>query len=432
MRTNVVIEGARRLQYEIREIVDFGNKLKSMGVPMEWENIGDPIAAGEKVSPWIKETVLDLVQQDRSWAYCPSRGVLQTREFLADIVSSRPGSVKIGPDDILFFNGVADAVDKIYDLIRRDARVMMQAPSYPTHSSNEAKRSDYERIQFHLDPFNEWQPDLEEMENKIKYNPQVVAIALVNPDNPTGTCYRRETLDRIVAIARRYRLFIICDEIYAHICYNGASTLHLSQVVGDVPAIVLRGISKDYPWPGSRCGWIEMLNRDKDPAFNEYCETMVKAKMMEVCSTTLPQLSVPLVYGDPRYMEVKAQRAAMFERRANAVYNFFKDVPQVIAHPVQGAFYYCVVFRKGLLNDRQTLPIRNPAVREFVEQSVRGVAPDKRFVHYLMGSAGVCVTPLSGFHSDLAGFRITTLRVDDEARMQVLGKIRQAIEDYVR
>lgn len=431
MRTNIAIDGIRHLQYEIREIVDYGHQLRDMGIPMTWENIGDPVAAGEKVAPWIKEIVTDLTRHDEAWAYCPSRGVLATREYLAAEVSARPGSVSIGPDDILFFNGVADAVDKIYDLIRRDARVLMQAPSYPTHSSNEAKRSDYERLQFHLDPMNGWKPDLDEIENKVKFNPQIVSIALVNPDNPTGTCYARETLERIVEIARRYRLFLICDEIYANICYNGAETLHLSQVVGDVPALAMRGISKDYPWPGSRCGWIEMLNREKEPAFKEYCDAMVKTKMMEVCSTTLPQMSIPKVYGDPRFPDLKRARAAVFEKRANDVHAFFKGVPHTIVNPTQGAFYFCVTFEDGILNDRQTLPIPDPKVRAFVEHKVRNVALDKRFVYYMMASAGVCVTPLSGFHSDIHGFRLTTLRVDDDERLRVLARIRQAIADYI-
>ncbi len=79
MRTNIAIDGIRHLQYEIREIVDYGHKLAAMGVPMIWENIGDPVAAGEPVTPWIKEVVMDLARQDSSWAYCPSRGVLKTR-----------------------------------------------------------------------------------------------------------------------------------------------------------------------------------------------------------------------------------------------------------------------------------------------------------------------------------------------------------------
>ncbi len=425
-------DGIKNLHYEIREIVDFGNALQKLGIPITWENIGDPIMAGEKVAPWVKEIVRNIQLDDSSWAYCPSRGVLKTREFLADIVSHRPGGMKIGPDDILFFNGIADAVDKIYDLIQKDKRVLMPSPSYPTHTSNEGKRGDYCHLQFQLHPRNDWQPDLEEIENKIKYNPQVVAIAIVNPDNPTGSVYKRETLEGIVAIARKYGIFIICDEIYAHICYNGAETLHISEVLGDVPALALRGISKDFPWPGSRCGWIEMLNRNSSEYFREYCDALVKSKMMEVCSTTLPQMAIPAVYGDPRYSELKAERAKIFERRSNQVYEYFRDnVPGTIVRRTQGAFYFCVVFEDGVLNDKQTLPITDPVVRAFVEKSVEGVALDKRFVHYLMASAGVCVTPLSGFHTTIPGFRITTLAPDDNERAKVLVRIGDSIKRYI-
>lgn len=432
MRTPFVHDGIKNLHYEIREVVDFGHALEKLGVKISWENIGDPVAAGEKIEPWIKEIVMNLMKGDASWAYCPSRGVLKTREFLADIVSKRPGSVQIGPNDILFFNGIADAVDKIYDLIKKDDRVLMPSPSYPTHTSNEGKRGDYSYLQFRLDPLNNWQPDLAEIENMIKYNPQVVAIAIVNPDNPTGAVYTPDTLKGIVDIARRYGVFIICDEIYAHICYNGVETLHLSQVLGDVPGLALRGISKDFPWPGSRCGWVEMLNSDSSPEFREYCDGLVKSKMMEVCSTTLPQLAIPAVYGDPRYLELKQKRAKMFERRSNQVYEYFRDnVPGTIARPTHGAFYFCVAFEDGVLNDKQTLPIADPATREFVEHSVEGVNLDKRFVHYMMASEGVCVTPLTGFHTDILGFRLTTLDPDDSHRAKILERIGNSIKRYI-
>ena len=432
MRNKIAHDGIKNLHYEIREIVDYGYALQKLGVKITWENIGDPVAAGEPVAPWIKQIVSDLMKQDASWAYCPSRGVLKTREFLADIVSHRPGSVQIGPDDILFFNGIADAVDKIYDLIQKDNRVLMPSPSYPTHTSNEGKRGDYSHLQFQLYPKNDWQPDLAEVENMVKYNPQVVAIAIVNPDNPTGTVYKRETLEGIVAIARKYGLFIICDEIYAHICYNGAETLHISQVLGDVPGLSLRGISKDFPWPGSRCGWIEMLNKNSSEYFREYCDALVKSKMMEVCSTTLPQMAIPAVYGDPRYLELKNARAKMFERRSNQVYDYFlNNVPGTIVRRTQGAFYFCVAFEDGVLNDKQTMPIKDPTIRAFVEKSVEGVALDKRFVHYMMGSEGVCVTPLTGFHTDVLGFRLTTLDPDDNERAKVLVRIGDSIKRYI-
>lgn len=428
MRTDIVIDGANRLEYEIRHIVDDAHRIAATGIEIIWENIGDPIQMGEPVEPWIREIIHELIDQDNTWAYCHSRGLLESREFLANQVNQR-GGVQITANDILFVNGIADAVDKIYDLIRKDARVIMPSPSYPTHISNESKRGRYNDITFPLDPHNQWRPDLDELRNRIKYNPQVVGIAFVNPDNPTGVVYTREELEEIVRIADEYGLLIICDEIYAHI--NFSQSLHISEVIGDVPGIALRGISKEYPWPGARCGWLEILNARKKPDFARYIKAIVDSKMMEVCSTTLPQMSIPRVIGDPRYRPHLRRRAEMFKNRADDAYNVFKDVPGLLVNPTQGAFYFSPVFKSGILNNRQTLPITNTKTRELVEQMVQGVANDKRFVYYLMGATGICVTPLSGFHTDLEGFRITLLRHNDAQRAQTLNKIALAITQYI-
>ena len=430
MRTRVVIEGVHHLEYEIRHIVQAAKRVQALGVDMTWENIGDPIAMGEQVEPWIVEAVDGLLQENSSWAYSPSRGIDATREFIAS-ERNKDGGVRVTPDDILFVNGVADAVDKIYDLIRKDARVIMPTPCYPTHSSNEAKRGKYDYLFFRLDPRSGWAPDLEELRLKVKYNPQVVGIAFVNPENPTGLSYPPEALRGIVEVAREFGLFIICDEIYTHICYNGMKPCHLSTYIGDVPGISLRGISKEYPWPGARCAWMEFYNVDRDPDFRVYTNALVASKMMEVCSTTLPQLSVPRVMGDERYPGHLGRRSRMFERRANQAYDAFKNVEGLLVNRPTGAFYSAIVFEDGVLNDRQTLPIENARLRALIEDMVQGVQNDKRFVYYLMGSAGICVTPLTGFHSSLEGFRITLLETDDDRRRDTLRRLTQAIGAYV-
>ena len=79
-----------------------------------------------------------------------------------------------------------------------------------------------------------WMPDLEDIENKVKYNDSIAGLLIINPDNPTGAVYPRDVLEKIIDIARRYDLFVMFDEIYTHIVYNGAETVHLSEIVGDV------------------------------------------------------------------------------------------------------------------------------------------------------------------------------------------------------
>ncbi len=431
MRRNIVHEGAKNLRYEIREIVKVAHKIRDLGQEVTWENIGDPIEKGEEVAPWIRDILGELITDSKSWGYCDTAGVPETRAFLAEQVNRRPDGVQVTPDDILFFNGVGDAVARVYGFLKREARVLGPSPAYSTHSSAEAAHSGYEHVTYELDPHNGWLPDLYDIRNKVKYNDSIAGILILSPDNPTGAVYPRELLEEIVKIAQEHKLFMITDEIYAHIIYQGYPRLHMSQWIQDVPAIAMRGISKEYPWPGARCGWLEILNRDKDKNFAAYAESLLAAKRLEVCSTTLPQMSIPRVMGDPRYTEHLERRATVFSKRADEMVQAFEGCDSVIVNKPGGAFYVTVMFRDGVLNDHQSLPIENAAIRTHIEGIVKNVEPDKRFVYYLMGATGIVVVPLSGFQSGHDGFRFTLLETNAEKRAWILRTLRQSIDAYV-
>src|SRR4051794_10942087 len=79
MRNNIVHAGSSELTYEIRGIVALARQIEAHGVPIVWENIGDPVAKGEPIPTWMKEIVRDLALQDAAYGYCPTEGVLSTR-----------------------------------------------------------------------------------------------------------------------------------------------------------------------------------------------------------------------------------------------------------------------------------------------------------------------------------------------------------------
>jgi alanine-synthesizing transaminase len=429
MRRDIVHEGAEQLTYEIREIVAVADELRGLGIDITWENIGDPIEKGEKLPQWIKDIVIDLVSQDKTYGYVASQGVTETRQFLAEQVNKR-GGYQITKDDIVFFDGLGDAVAKIFGFLKREARVIGPSPAYSTHSSAEAAHSGYEHLTYELDPYNKWMPDLKDLENKIKYNDSIAGMLIINPDNPTGAVYPREILEKMVDIARRYKVFMLCDEIYANIVYSKCKTAQLSEVIDEIPGMALHGISKEVPWPGARCGWIEVFNQDK-LNFKRYVKSLINAKMLEVCSTSLPQYAIPFIMGDPRYDEHLEKRRLMFEKRAFEAWKIFSDIDGILVNKPQGSFYMSVLFKDNVLNDHQTLPIADPKVKKYIENKVKGVEVDKRFVYYLLGATGICVVPLTGFCCDRKGFRITLLEMDDEKRIWTFETIVESIKTYI-
>lgn len=430
MRRKLLAEGATELRYEIREIVKKADLIRRLGETIYWENIGDPIQKNNTVPTWIKETISNLAADDKSYSYCPSKGVLATREFLAKRTNEL-GGAQITPEDILFFNGLGDAISTVYQYFVSTSRVIGPSPAYSTHSSAEAANAASDPITYKLDPENSWYPDLEDMENKIKYNPSIAGILIINPDNPTGMVYPREQLEAIVALARKYDLFILCDEIYSAITYNGAEAVKLSEVIGDIPGIAMKGISKEMPWPGSRCGWLEFYNRDKDEEFDRFVRALENAKMIEVCSTTLPQLSIPIIYSDPRFEIYRKELNESIGRRSKRISEILGEVPELIFNPTYGAFYNTIVFRPGVLKPHQKMKIANPEVQKLVESWVDGAAPDFRFVYYLLGAKGICVVPLSSFCCELMGFRVTLLEEDEELLEKIFTGIRDAVREFL-
>jgi len=432
MRNNIVYEGADELTYEIREIVNIAQKIEKTGITISWENIGDPVAKGEKVPEWIKDIVIDVIKNnDESFAYSPTRGLLATREYIAK-ERNLEGGIQITPDDILFFNGLGDAISKVYTYLHSGARVIGPNPAYSTHSSAEAGHADAPHITYKLDPNNNWYPDLADMRAKIEANKNISGILIVNPDNPTGMVYPEEVLRKIVAIAKEFKLFIISDEIYSNLVYEGIQHKKLAAVIDEVPGLAMRGISKEFPWPGSRCGWVEFYNCDKDADFARYAKTLLDAKMLEVCSTTLPQKVLPRVMNDPKYYPYLAERNSIYEKKAEIAYTTFSKIPELIIHKPNGAFYVTVVFKDGVLNNKQKLIPANTEAGKIIEKISDTKQLDKRFVYQLLASYGICVVPLSsGFNSDLYGFRITLLEPDEAKFKKNIETIAEAIKEYL-
>lgn len=431
MRQQLLSEGAKELSYEIREIVKKAEQVKNLGREIYWENIGDPIQKNHVLPEWIRQIIADLSLQNDAYSYCPSKGILETRKFLAE-QTNKLGGAQITPDDICFFNGLGDAIGKVYQFITLTSRVIGPSPAYSTHSSAEAAHAGHEPLTYKLDPDNRWYPDLDDLYNKVKYNPNVVGILIINPDNPTGMVYPLETLKRIVAIAREFKLFLLCDEIYLNITYNGVRTYALAEIIEDVPGIAMRGISKELPWPGARCGWMEYYNRDKDEDFNRFCQALDNAKMIEVCSTKLPQLAIPRILGDSRFKAYREQTNQNIGRRSKIISEILGSIPQLTFNETFGAFYNTIIFRKGTLKPGQKMKINEPEIRSLVEKWVQQDMPlDKRFVYYLLGSKGVCVVPISSFCSELQGFRVTLLEEKEEMLTQTFTAIRDGITEYL-
>jgi alanine-synthesizing transaminase len=154
--------------------------------------------------------------------------------------------------------------------------------------------------------------------------------------------------------------------------------------------------------------------------------------MLEVCSTTLPQKVLPAILDHPEYRPFLAERVRLYEKNANLAHEAFKDIDGVMINRSDGTFYTTVVFEEGVINNDQTLTIKDQQARRYIEELVSApVANDKRFAYYLLGGSGICVVPLSSFTTGLQGFRMTLLETDEKKFCRITDTIKSAVLEYL-
>lgn len=436
MRTQAYNPYVSLMKYQIREIVDVAQKLSEL-IPefkVENENIGDPIARGHKAPQLLKDLVKKAADDDKTYGYSHSRGYPSTRHWVTEYAKRFSPSSELNFEYVLFASGLGAGISALYHMLPEGVRVIQPTPSYPTHASMESFSAKAESISYKLDPDKDWQPDLENLEEQLQKHPDVGGILVINPNNPTGAVYSKETVEKIVALAEKYQCFILSDEVYFRMVYNGHEYTQLTEVAHKrVPLIVMRGTSKDIPWPGGRCGWLEFHNTELDKEFLAYAESVKKRILMEVCSTTLPQMLVPSIYDHPDFEDTLKSYNAQLELNSNQIADILSQSPYLKVNRTNGAFYMMPLFKEGVLNDKQTLPIENEAARSYIESQANreGVPLDLRFCYYLLANTGICVVPATGFFSPYYGFRLTTLDLDEERRKRNYANLVEAIERYV-
>src|SRR5690606_39112952 len=182
-----------------------------------------------------------------------------------------------------------------------------------------------------------------------------------------------------------------------------------------LPGISMKGISKEFPWPGSRCGWMEFYNKESSKEFKKLCTTLENAKMIEVCATMLPQLAIPKIMSHPAYASYRKEANERIGKRSRIMEEVLKDVTGIKFNKTKGAFYNTIIFDENLLNADQYLPVEDPRVQTLLDQWLEvGMPHDKRFVYNLLAAERICVVPVSSFCSDLRGFRVTLLEENED------------------
>ncbi len=344
-------------------------------------NTGNPASFGFKMPQSIKNRIISDTEQ--SLGYCDIRGMDNARYAIKDYHLSR-GLKNIIEDDIFICNGVSEAAYMIVTaLIGSGDEILVPTPCYSLWT-NFTYLSGGKPCFYNCDEANEWQPDINSIKRKI--TPQTKAIVIINPNNPTGALYSKETLLEILDIARKNNLTVISDEIYDRLVLDGEQHIPTGALADDVTVVTMNGLSKSHCICGLRCGWLCISGTEKEKKILR--DALVNIASVRLCSNALMQLIIPDALKDFAYTEDMINPEGRLTKQRNAVTEELDKIEGISYIKNTAAFY---LFPR-------------------LDLKKYGFTSDREFARMLLDEKHILVIPGSGFGCvDNEHFRIVML-----------------------
>jgi aspartate aminotransferase len=184
--------------------------------------------------------------------YCPTRGVPALRVAIADYLK-RTRRLDVAAEQVLVAPGCKMALSlAMMALIEPGDEVLYPDPGFPIYPSF-THGLGATAVPFGLEEKNQFQPDLDEIGAKI--TPRTGIIIFNSPNNPTGTVFSAVALEKIAALARKHDLWVLSDEIYARILFEGQYESIWALPGMAERTIIIDGFSKSFAMTGWRLGY---------------------------------------------------------------------------------------------------------------------------------------------------------------------------------
>jgi alanine-synthesizing transaminase len=274
------------VRYEIRgELARRARELEGQGRQLVKLNIGNPGAFGFRAPDHLQRAIADHIANTDPYTH--QQGLPEAREAIAAFHRAR-GTPNAAPERVFVGNGVSELIDiSLRALLNPGDEVLLPSPDYPLWSAATIL-NDGRPVYYRCAPENGFLPDPEQIEHLVSARTR--AIVLINPNNPTGANYPRALLERIVAIAQKHGLLLLCDEIYDGILYEGHAFQPIAPLAGDTPCLSFGGLSKVHRACGWRVGWAVLSG---DPlASGDFHHAMDLLGALRLCANVPGQFAI--------------------------------------------------------------------------------------------------------------------------------------------
>jgi alanine-synthesizing transaminase len=388
--------------YDIRgPIMDAAKQMEEEGQKLIKLNIGNLAVFGFDAPEEVQQ---DMIRNlPASAGYSDSKGIFAARKAVMH-ETQKQGIKGVTLDDIYLGNGASELISMATNALLDDGdELLLPAPDYPLWTAS-TSLSGGTPVHYLCDESNGWMPNLDDIRARI--TPRTKAIAVINPNNPTGALYSDELLKGIVAIAREHGLVILADEVYDKVLYDGVKHTAIASLSTDVLTLTFNSLSKSYRSCGYRAGWLVVSGPKKQA--QDYIEGLNMLANMKLCSNVPGQWAIQTALGGYQSINDLTCEGGRLRRQRDLAYELITAIPGVSCVKPSAALY---MFPRL---DPKVYPIKD----------------DRQFFLELLKETKVMLVQGTGFNwAEPDHFRIVFLPHEEDLR-EAIGRIAKFLENY--
>ena len=372
--------------------------LKAAGRPVIGFGAGEP---DFPTPDYIVEAAAAAAKIVANHRYSPTPGLPDLRDAIV-AKTKRDSNYEITADQVLVTNGGKQAVYQAFaTIVDVGDEVLLPSPYWTTYPEC-IQLAGGKAVEVFADETQNYLVTVEQLE--AARTPKTKALLFCSPSNPTGSVYSVEQAKAIGEWALKNNIWIIADEIYEHLLYDGATAPSMPVLVPGLAdtTIILNGVAKTYAMTGWRVGWM-IGPKDVIKA-----ATNLQSHLTSNVSNVSQRAAIAALTGD---LAAVHKMGEAFNRRRKLIVSLLNEIPGFSCPTPTGAFYVY------------------PSVKGVLGKTIRGKTPttSAELATLILEEVEVAAVPGEAFGP--SGYLRFSYALSDEDIVEGIGRIKKLVEE---
>jgi aspartate/methionine/tyrosine aminotransferase len=374
--------------------------LKAAGRPVIGFGAGEP---DFPTPDYIVNAAIDAAKLPANHRYTPTPGLPELRDAIVK-KTKRDSNYEITADQVLVTNGGKQSVYQSFaSVLDPGDEVLLPSPFWTTYPEC-IKLAGGKAVEVFADESQNYLVSVAQLEKAL--TPKTKVLLFCSPSNPTGSVYSTEQVKEIGEWALKNNLWVITDEIYEHLLYDGAKSPSICVAVPELAdrTIIINGVAKTYAMTGWRVGWM-IGPKDLIKA-----ATNLQSHLSSNVSNVSQRAAIAALAGD---LSAVHKMGEAFDRRRKLIVKLLNEIPGVSCPTPTGAFYVY------------------PSVKGVLGKTIRGKTPktSAELATLILDEVEVAAVPGEAFGP--SGYLRFSYALGDDDIVEGIGRVKKLLSEAI-